>query len=316
MSNKKIYKGNDIELKQYDINVIKMVSILSTGKPISKKDIAKSLDISTRYVERIFKTINEDYVELLINKHIGKGKEIIYELTKIERHVPSTSIRRNPDEKPDRINYKYGLQERKFNTVLSDIRKAIKKRLKTELTYDSFTQLKVTYNILPLEIILCHDLRIAAIDLNIPDRWSIFSLSNEDTVLKIHAVTCSIDIPTPKPELDDFFLFSTNNNINHPMEAKLILTRFSYDFTLRLLPHLKKRIENLNDKEISDYKNEAFFFNYKLVIKFYSIESLGSLVSGMFNHFKVITSNEVIDLLKNYIEQKITNKIESSLIIE
>jgi hypothetical protein len=40
------------------------------------------------------------------------------------------------------------------------------------------------------------------------------------------------------------------------------------------------------------------------------------LVSGMFNHFKVITSNEVIDLLKIYIEQKITNKIESNLLIE
>ena len=316
MSNKKIYKRNENDIKVYDINVIKMISILSTGKPISKKDIAKSLDISTRYVERIFKTINEDYAELLINKHFGKGKEIIYKLSKNEPHVPRTMILRNPDEKSDRNNYKYGLQDRNFNIVLRDIRKAIEKRLKTELTYDSFTQFKVTYNILPLEIILCHDLRIVAIDLNIPDRWSIFSLTEEDTVLKIYNETWSIDIPTPKPEFDDFFLFSTNNNINHPMEAKLILTRVSYNFTLRLYPQLKKRIEKLNDKEIVDYKNEVFLFKYKLVIKFYSIESLGSLISGMFNHFKVITSNEVIDLLKIYIEQKITNKIESNLIIE
>jgi hypothetical protein len=316
MSNKKIYKRNENDIKEYDINVIKMISILSTGKPISKKDIAKSLDISTRYVERIFKTINEDYFELLIKKRIWKGKEIIYELTKNEPHVPKTFIVRNPDEKSVRNNYKYGLNERRFNVVVSDIRKAIEKRLKTELIYNYYTQFKVTYNILPLEIIFCHDLRIAAIDLNIPDRWSIFSLTEEDTVLKIHTTTCSIDIPTPKPEFDDFFLFSTNNNINHPMEAKLILTRVSYNFTLRLYPQLKKRIEKLNDNEIADYNNEVFLFKYKLVIKFYNIKSLGSLVSGMFNHFKVITSNEVIDLLKNYIEQKITNKIESNLIIE
>lgn len=306
-------KGNLVS--EYDINVIRLVQILSTGRPMSKKDIAEKLEISTRYVERIIQTVKENYAELLVIEKKGKGRRILYEIIKNGNHLPITMIMPNLGEKIDRNIYKdYSLQ-RNFKVVVSDIKKAIDSGFPIELIYDNMTIYRKIYNILPLEIILCHDLKIAAIDLKIPDRWCIFSLT-EDAVLKIDYKSINQDIPTPKPELDDFFLFSNVSNHEKPKSAKLILTQDSKDHTMRLLPHLKKRVKKLNNEDALLYKKEMLYFKYELVIKFYSIDSLGSLISGMLNHFKVIASDDVIAQLQQYIEQNIIDKIESNLIIK
>jgi arsenate reductase-like glutaredoxin family protein len=307
-------------LKKRDKNIIELVRILTGGTPISKSEIVKILKTSERSVERLFQTIKENYKELLlIKKKVFNNNESKYEnryqLIRNERHLPKPlqkQFQRSNKKKRTNIFYDENLVD-----VISFFRSAINEKKIIRLTHDIGEEFRKTFDVLPIKINLSRTISIEGIcrDDNKREIYKVFELSEHTHYLIINPDT-KFKTPNHKPDLDDFNLYDEENPGAKPMEAKLILTRVSYDLTLNLLPHLISRIEDLNQSEINRFENQTFKFSYKLNINFYNIQSLGSLISGKLNHFKVITSNEVIDLLKNYIEQNITNKIESSLIIE